>query len=192
MSATRKCVAKDARPRGHALLRWRDAMAGRSAAPGISVLSIVDVPGEFRHVTAKPPQTVLFLAKDQIPSCLWCGRECPKLEKTGRPRRYCGPPCKQRAYELRRLASALGLTPETQCDAVEPLRVYWRDKWRCGLCHEKVDRALRYPNPLCASLDHVIPLSRGGTHTYANVQCAHLRCNVLKNNGGSGEQLAMI
>lgn len=77
-------------------------------------------------------------------------------------------------------------------DMVEPRIVYNRDKWRCRLCGEKINPALRYPNPMRASLDHVIPISRGGSHTYANTQAAHLQCNVKKNNGGSGEQLALL
>lgn len=39
---------------------------------------------------------------------------------------------------------------------------------------------LVYPNPLSASLDHVVPLAWGGEHTAANVQLAHLKCNVAK------------
>lgn len=31
-----------------------------------------------------------------------------------------------------------------------------------------------------ASLDHIIPLSRGGHHTADNVQAAHLACNHRK------------
>ena len=34
--------------------------------------------------------------------------------------------------------------------------------------------------PLCASLDHVVPLSLGGGHTRDNVQCAHWLCNSLR------------
>lgn len=30
------------------------------------------------------------------------------------------------------------------------------------------------------SLDHVIPLNKGGPHTLANVATAHLRCNISK------------
>lgn len=58
--------------------------------------------------------------------------------------------------------------------------VYERDGWICGLCREPVDRELRYPNPKSPSLDHVIPLSRGGHHVLENVQLAHLTCNVKK------------
>jgi 5-methylcytosine-specific restriction endonuclease McrA len=30
------------------------------------------------------------------------------------------------------------------------------------------------------TLDHIIPLSKGGTHTWDNVRPAHRRCNELK------------
>lgn len=58
--------------------------------------------------------------------------------------------------------------------------VYERDSWECGLCGEPVDSGLEYPDPLSASLDHVVPLSLGGAHSLENVQLAHLSCNVRK------------
>ena len=47
-------------------------------------------------------------------------------------------------------------------------------------------------SPRKASIDHIVPLSRGGKHEIANVQLAHDRCNRSKNNRGSGDQLALI
>ena len=32
------------------------------------------------------------------------------------------------------------------------------------------------------SIDHIIPVSRGGTHTWDNVQLAHRYCNSIKSN----------
>jgi uncharacterized OB-fold protein len=64
-----------------------------------------------------------------------------------------------------------------------------RDHGRCGICHKQV-RARR--GPMRPSIDHVTPLSRGGTHELANLQLAHYRCNLAKGNRGSGEQLIMI
>jgi hypothetical protein len=43
--------------------------------------------------------------------CAWCGRRLPEDTKIGRPRRYCGQPCRQRAYE-RRTAAQRGGLPE--------------------------------------------------------------------------------
>lgn len=61
-----------------------------------------------------------------------------------------------------------------------PITIFKRDGWICGICKEPVDPKLRYPNPRSASLDHKIPLAKGGPHTRANAQCAHLECNVKK------------
>lgn len=70
-------------------------------------------------------------------------------------------------------------------------KVFERDHWRCYICAMRVDKRLRWPHPMSASLDHVVPMSRGGGHTYANCACTHLYCNQKKNVGGGGEQLAM-
>lgn len=58
--------------------------------------------------------------------------------------------------------------------------VYDRDGWTCGICLDPVDPELMYPNPMSVSLDHVIPLSKGGGHLPSNTQCSHLSCNVRK------------
>lgn len=65
----------------------------------------------------------------------------------------------------------------------EPIRkvsIFERDGWTCGICSDPVDRALSWPDRLSASLDHIIPISRGGAHVTANVQCSHLVCNIRK------------
>lgn len=59
--------------------------------------------------------------------------------------------------------------------------VYERDRWFCGICGLKVDKELKWPDPMSASLDHIVPLSRGGSHSLDNVQLAHLVCNERKN-----------
>lgn len=58
-----------------------------------------------------------------------------------------------------------------------------RDDWTCQLCVIEVDPTLRYPDPLSASLDHVIPIARGGQHVRSNLQLAHLVCNMSKGAG---------
>jgi 5-methylcytosine-specific restriction endonuclease McrA len=57
-----------------------------------------------------------------------------------------------------------------------------RDGWICGLCSCEIDREAVWPQPQSASIDHIIPVSRGGSHTYDNVQAAHLVCNLRKGN----------
>ena len=73
-----------------------------------------------------------------------------------------------------------------------PLEIYERDRWRCGLCRKPVSKSRRWPDPLSASIDHLVPIARGGDHVRTNVQLAHLNCNVRKNIRGGGEQLMLF
>lgn len=61
--------------------------------------------------------------------------------------------------------------------------IYERDGWHCRLCGEIVDRSLPCLHPDAPTIDHIIPISRGGKHIRANVQLAHRKCNVRKGNG---------
>ncbi len=86
---------------------------------------------------------------------------------------------RRKAHSRRRLAIKRGASA---ADTFTPVEIYERDSWTCGICAQLIDRDLRYPNPSSASIDHVLPLSKGGDHTKNNVQAAHLRCNVRKGN----------
>lgn len=65
-------------------------------------------------------------------------------------------------------------------ERIDPRFVFARDGWCCQLCGGPIDATLRSPDPGSASVDHVVPLARGGSHTQDNVQAAHLGCNVRK------------
>jgi len=65
---------------------------------------------------------------------------------------------------------------------VSRAEIFKRDGWVCGLCGYPVDKNLCYPHPQSKSLDHIIPLSKGGDHGVHNVQLAHLVCNLRKSD----------
>ena len=67
-------------------------------------------------------------------------------------------------------------------ETVSREKVFERDGGVCGICGQKIDLDFVAPHPLSLSLDHVIPLTKGGTHTYGNVQVAHYGCNSRKGN----------
>ena len=69
-------------------------------------------------------------------------------------------------------------------DAQRVTRAYLaaRNGGICGICQRVVSPDVRWPNPLSASMDHIVPLSLGGAHTADNLQLAHLICNVRKGN----------
>ena len=79
-------------------------------------------------------------------------------------------------------------------ESVDPLRVYERDGWRCQLCGRPVRQDVKHPHPQAPVIDHILPISVGGTHEYRNVQTAHHLCNSSKSNRvvGAGEQLRLI
>ena len=66
---------------------------------------------------------------------------------------------------------------------VDPLVVFERDGWICQLCWLPIDPAVRFPDKRAATMDHVIPYSCGGTHTYSNIQSSHGYCNEAKADG---------
>ena len=68
-------------------------------------------------------------------------------------------------------AMNLGITYED----VKLSVVFRMSRGICKLCGEWV-------MPKHASMDHILPLSRGGTHHYHNVQLTHFLCNQKKSN----------
>jgi 5-methylcytosine-specific restriction endonuclease McrA len=65
---------------------------------------------------------------------------------------------------------------------IDPYIVFEEDKWVCGICNKIVDKQLYKPDLMSPSLDHIVPLSKGGGHVRSNVQLAHLLCNIIKHN----------
>lgn len=53
----------------------------------------------------------------------------------------------------------------------------------CGICGNPVDKSLKWPHPLCATVDHIIPVIKGGHPTdLHNLQIAHWCCNRQKSD----------
>ena len=53
----------------------------------------------------------------------------------------------------------------------------------CGICGQPVDMSLKWPDPMSKTIDHIIPVAKGG-HPSAieNLQLAHFKCNRLKSD----------
>lgn len=53
----------------------------------------------------------------------------------------------------------------------------------CGICGKVVDTSLKYPHPLSACIDHIIPIAKGGHPSdIENLQLAHWTCNRQKSD----------
>ena len=75
-----------------------------------------------------------------------------------------------------------------------------RDNHTCYLCGTKTDRSDYrvdesgnfIAGPSYPSIDHVVPLSKGGTHDMSNVRLACCRCNAIKGNRDVSEAIAEL
>lgn len=129
---------------------------------------------------------------DRTYICQECGKQfiAPYGDKR---RAFCSRKCGKRhagrIHNMKRKAQKRGLPSEN----LDPLQVFERDGWRCGICKKHVNKSLEFPHPRSASLDHIIPLARGGPHTWENVQLAHLACNNRKRDSDGGQlRLSML
>ncbi|WP_166502334.1 HNH endonuclease [Rhodococcus qingshengii] len=57
-----------------------------------------------------------------------------------------------------------------------------RDGDSCRLCGLHIPATARKPHPLAAEVDHILPISRGGTHDPENLALTHKTCNIAKGN----------
>lgn len=67
-----------------------------------------------------------------------------------------------------------------------------RDGYRCGLCRRRVNMTLKVPHSKAPTLDHIVPLTKGGDHSKANTQLAHFLCNSRKGDRVGDIQLALF
>lgn len=75
-------------------------------------------------------------------------------------------------YQLRRAVKAAARLGAINLDAL------WNDA--CALCGTALSRDIQWPHPESASVDHIVPISRGGAHAQDNLQWTHLFCNQSK------------
>lgn len=120
--------------------------------------------------------------------CLHCGSLLPQAMRADAV--FCSAECNYKAHALQRKLRAR--TGQENKPGYLRAAICKRDGWRCGICHQRVNPSLQYPHPRAPSLDHVIPVSRGGLSEPANLRLVHLVCNLQRRNLGVPEQLALI
>jgi len=103
---------------------------------------------------------------DGTRSCRACGTKFASAYTGGRRRAFCGPDCAN-------LFKAFRISP------TDRLAIYRRDAFLCHLCGRKVRRST-VQDPWYASLDHLVPRSRGGSDDPTNLATAHLWCNIIR------------
>jgi len=90
-------------------------------------------------------------------------------------RRVCGRAAKSRRRAMKRTNG--------RCDLIDPVEVFESVGYVCQGCGKDTDSARRgTPHPDAPELDHIVPLSKGGTHTWGNVTLLCRACNQSKSD----------
>lgn len=121
-------------------------------------------------------------------ACVVCGTTIMRPHKADR-RPTCSPNCRHTLIgqqytgdwatptHMQVRARAAGATVIEDFTGTE---IFERDNWTCYLCEQPVTTTPDCFNPRSATVDHVVPLSKGGQHTRDNARCACLSCNSSK------------
>lgn len=121
--------------------------------------------------------------------CIECGEKFTTLHDGNI---YCSDKCRKRkARRVHRISKDKRLRRNGKVDySITLSKLIKRDKNICHICGEECNEedyikteegyfiaGERYP-----SIDHVIPIAKGGKHRWDNVRLAHRGCNVLKSD----------
>lgn len=116
--------------------------------------------------------------------CKNCGKEFTTERED---KFYCSLRCNNRSHEARKQKKRRNIVESNRHDNVTLDKLFKRDKGVCYLCgtmcdyndFKKIDNYIvvgeKYP-----SVEHIKPVSLGGTDTWDNVKLAHKRCNSMK------------
>lgn len=120
--------------------------------------------------------------------CRVCGTPIPRGLRT------CGD-CKaaiKRERDYRNCALRRARLRGVACETAGRTEILDRDGWRCHLCGKKIRKDLTWPHTGYGTVDHIVALAAGGTHTKDNLAAAHFLCNMRKGQRGANAQLRLV
>ena len=91
----------------------------------------------------------------------------------------CSEACRRQrgTYANRKAVAKVG------AERIDRIAVFERDGWTCYLCGSACLRGpgTRY-KPRAPTIDHMVPLFKGGEGSFGNVRCAYDKCNRRKHD----------
>lgn len=115
--------------------------------------------------------------------CIRCGE--PFVRRCTTPTGHCS----KRCYQRDRHAARRALRRSPGASTVSRWQIFERDGWACHICGGPVARDATVPDPAAPTLDHVVPIARGGDHSEGNLKTAHFYCNSVKGDLAEGWSL---
>lgn len=94
---------------------------------------------------------------------------------------YCSVKCGKKAHKHRSSERMILARKNGQFDAdIDIYKLIERDGGRCYLCGDDVLFLYNFNHPKYPTIEHVVPISKGGTHSWDNVMVACRDCNTRK------------
>jgi 5-methylcytosine-specific restriction endonuclease McrA len=108
-------------------------------------------------------------------------------------RAFCSQACSKRHTSRANRKKRKWVERAARVEAVNPFKVFERDGWRCRCCRKPTPRDKRGTyHPRAPELDHIIPLAKGGEHSYRNTQLLCRACNGAKSDTDGGQQMRLF
>ena len=153
----------------------------------------------------KPPRVVVPKVEKviEVNRCRDCGLEIAKRQQRCadcKEKALVVSKRKKRAYEtLRRKITGDSSNHRKRArkygcfyESVNRIHVFERDGYICHLCGTKTDPSSPTNSTHYPSLDHIIPMSKQGPHSYSNIATACFMCNALKRDLDLDDALLML
>lgn len=129
---------------------------------------------EMKSITAR--LNALYDLSHRQKRCGFCGRWFTSTNGA----KYCSEVCAKKANNYRHDHR---LTRNGKADYTITLpRVYDRDNGVCQMCGEHLSFDCHYNDGKYPTIDHIVPLSKGGLHRWDNVQLLCRTCNIAKSD----------
>lgn len=130
---------------------------------------------EYLELIEKAEKILYKLEHEKV--CGSCGKLFNAKSIT---QKYCSEECSKRMDNLRRDKRIYkNGKPDL---SITLTKVYMRDQGVCQICGKHIDFDCNPNSKYYPSIDHIIPLARGGMHQWDNVQLACRKCNTLKSD----------
>ena len=127
---------------------------------------------EYRRTMEKAQELIKRYEKEK--QCDACGRWFVPRGNA----KYCSKKCAKKIDNIRHDKR---LSKNGKPDLTITLtRLYMRDQGVCQICGKTIDFDCDSNSDDYPSIDHIIPISKGGQHQWDNVQLACRKCNTLK------------
>lgn len=122
-----------------------------------------------------------YQARAKTANCKVCGAAFTRLPIKGPFSGTCSTRCRNKdASKAGKKTRRERIKKGFRKDRISRSVVFGLAKWKCKSCGVSVHWPTGDHLPTEATIDHIVPIAKGGLHVYSNVQCLCRKCNTAK------------